>query len=182
LLDEEDTTTPLPAEQAASGLAARLAASIVPSRSPAATIYGLVAVGALVAAESGLHETYLATLVSAVIAACVYWLMHAYATVLGRRLGRGERLTAGGLTRALADNRAVLRGAGLPIGALLLAWLAGAEQETGVTVAMWTTVAGLVVFEVAAGVRAGAMRSELALETAVGVALGVGVVLVRIVH
>jgi hypothetical protein len=48
-------------------------------------VYGVIVTGALLAAESGRKETYAGTFASAVIAACLYWVAHAYATVLGRR-------------------------------------------------------------------------------------------------
>ena len=47
---------------------------------------GVIVIGALLAAESGLHETYLDTFASGGIAAALYWLAHAYSDVLGRRL------------------------------------------------------------------------------------------------
>jgi hypothetical protein len=40
-------------------------------------VYGVILVGALLAAESGVHETYLDTVLSAVIATAIYWLAHA---------------------------------------------------------------------------------------------------------
>ena len=56
---------------------------MVPAENPGGAVFGLIAIGALMAAESGLHETYLDTVLSAVIAAGVYWLFHAYTTLLG---------------------------------------------------------------------------------------------------
>ena len=84
-------------------------------------IYGVIVVGALLAAESGRHESFLDTIGSAVIAAGLYWLAHAYASVLGRRLATHERLTAAALMRALGHDWALVRGAAIPLLAILLA-------------------------------------------------------------
>ena len=71
----------------------RVACWIVPRQNPARVVYGLLTVGALMAAESGHHETYLELIVSALITTFLYWLLHAYSAVLGHRLATGEHLT-----------------------------------------------------------------------------------------
>ena len=94
----------------------------MPERNPAGVIYGVIVIGALLAAESGRHETYLETVASAAIAAALYWLAHSYTTVLGRRLQAQERLTPAALGRALAHDWALIRGAAIPLLVLLIAW------------------------------------------------------------
>jgi hypothetical protein len=153
----------------------------VPGENPAGAIYGLIVVGALLAAESGRHETYVETLASGAIATCLYWLAHAYATLLGRRLTGEQGLTAGGLVRAFAHDAAIMRGAALPLLALLLAWVAGASQQAAVNAALWSVAGGLALLELAAGVRSRGRPRELALQTCVGVALGLGVIALRVV-
>ncbi len=159
----------------------RLARLIVPAENPAAGVYGLLAVASLMAAESGLHETYLDAVLSAVIAAALFWLLHAYADLLGRRILSPERLRASVLFDELARDLGVIRGAAIPLAALLVAWLAGADQSTGVLVALWSSVLGLVVFELLAAVRVHASARELVLDTSVGVAMGGAVVALKIV-
>ncbi len=143
-------------------------------------IYGIIAIGALLAAESGRHETFLDTLGSAVIAACLYWLAHAYATVLGRRLIHQELLTARTLWHALIHDWAIFRGAAVPLAALVIAWAAGAAQKTAVTDALWCAVATIVAFELVAGIRSRAGPAELALETGIGLVMGLGIIALRI--
>jgi hypothetical protein len=159
----------------------RVATWIVPSENPARAIYGLLAIGAVLAAESGRHESHLDVVLSAVIAACGYWLLHAYARMLGLRFVAGGRLALSVLTQALAHESAVLRGAAVPIGALLIGWAAGATQETAVGIALWSVVVTLIGFELLAGIRARSTPGELALEASVGVALGLSVLLLRAV-
>jgi hypothetical protein len=144
-------------------------------------VYGVIVIGALLAAESGRHESYLDTVVSALIAAALYWLAHAYASVLGRRLAGNERLTAAALVRALGHDWALIRGAAVPLLALLGAGAVGASQEAAVTAGLWSAVASLVVFELVAGIRSRATRSELTVELAVGATMGLAILALRIV-
>jgi hypothetical protein len=162
-------------------LADALADWLLPSENPAGAIYGLIVIGALLAAESGRHESYLDTLLSAAIAATLYWVAHSYAGVLGNRLSGRERLTPGALLHALGRDVTLIRGAAIPLLALAVATLAGAPQETAVTVGVWSAIVSLGVFELLAGLRAGAVRGELVLETAVGVAMGLAILALKIV-
>ena len=137
--------------------------------------------GALLAAESGRRETYGETFASALIAACLYWVAHSYATVLGRRVTTREPLTPKGLTRGLLHDWALVRGAAIPLLALLVAWATGSSQQTAVDVALYTVVASLIGFEVIAGVLTRATRAELMIELGVGVTMGLGVLALQIV-
>jgi hypothetical protein len=152
---------------------------LVPAGNAAGVVYGVITVGALMAAESGRHETYLDTVVSALIATLLYWLAHAYADLLGRRLATGERLTAATLMRALAHDWAIVRGAALPLAALVIAWVVGASQEDGVTAALRTAVVTIVLFELIAGLRAKSTPGELALKGAVGVTMGLAILALK---
>ncbi|HEY4997253.1 MAG TPA: hypothetical protein VII03_04595, partial [Solirubrobacteraceae bacterium] len=75
----------------------------------------------------------------------------------------------------------LIRGAAIPLFALVIAWLAGARQETAVTVALWSAIASLVVFELIAGLRSRASAGELVLEVGVGLAMGMGILALKIV-
>jgi hypothetical protein len=152
-----------------------------PGQKPASVIYGVIVIGALLAAESGSHESYLDTVGSAAIALWLYWLAHAYAYVLGHRLQTHERLSARSLWRALLDESAILTGATLPLLALLLAWATGAAQTTGVEAALWTAVASLIAFELLAGIRARATPGELVLEAGVGMTMGLAILALKVV-
>jgi hypothetical protein len=144
-------------------------------------VYGTIMMGALLAAESGRRETYGETFASALIAACLYWVAHSYATVLGRRVTTREPLTPKGLTRGLLHDWALVRGAAIPLLALLVAWATGSSQQTAVDVALYTVVASLIGFEVIAGVLTRATRAELMIELGVGVTMGLGVLALQIV-
>ncbi len=151
----------------------------MPAGNAAGVVYGVITVGALMAAESGRHECYVDAIASALIATLLYWLAHAYADLLGRRLATGERLTTVTLARALAHDWAIVRGAAIPLLALVIAWIVGASQEAGVTAALRTAVVTVVVFEVVAGIRAKSTPGELLLKAAVGVTMGMAILALK---
>jgi hypothetical protein len=159
----------------------RAADRLVPAENPARVIYGIIAIAALLAAESGLHETYLDTVASAAIAATLYWFAHAYAELLARRLALEERFSPGALGRALAQESAILRGAMVPLAVLVVGWIVGAQQQTAVTAALWSAVASLILFELVAGLRVHASGRELVLEGCAGAAMGVAIIALKIV-
>lgn len=163
------------------GWVERAADWIVPVRNPARVVYGVITVGALMAAESGHHESYAELVGSAFIGTALYWLLHAYSAVLGHRLATRDRLSPSRLRHGLAEESPILSGAAIPLLALLIAWVTGAGQETGVTVALWTAVVSLVVFELVAALRSRASAAELVLEVGVGVAMGVAILGLRTV-
>ncbi|HTA34538.1 MAG TPA: hypothetical protein VK721_14055 [Solirubrobacteraceae bacterium] len=159
----------------------RAAERLVPAENPARVVYGIIAIAALLAAESGLHETYLDTIASAAIAAALFWFAHAYAELLARRLQLEEHFSVGAIWRALAHESAILRGAMVPLAALVVGWIVGAQQQTAVTAALWTAVASLILFELVAGLRVHASARELVLEGCAGAAMGVAIIALKIV-
>ncbi len=160
---------------------ARAIAGIEPTTNPPRLVYGLIAIGALLAAESGLHDSYLDTIASALIAAGLFWLAHSYANVLGNRLLTHERFTATALWEAMVDEWPLVWGAAIPVAALVLAWAVGTTQATAVNVALAATVAGVIALELMAGVRSRATPGELALDAAVGVTMSLAIIALKVV-
>jgi hypothetical protein len=154
---------------------------ILPPENPTAAIYGVIVIGALLAAESPRHESYLDTIVSAAIAAALYWFAHSYARMLGSRLRAGERLSVAALLRAFAHDWPFVRGASVPLLALLVAMALGAALTTAVTAAVWASAASIAAFELIAARRTGAAGYELALEVAVGMTMGLAILALKIV-
>jgi membrane protein YqaA with SNARE-associated domain len=152
-----------------------------PDDNPAGVVFGLTTIGMLLAAESGLHETYLQAIGSSIVAMLLYWLAHAYANLLGRRLQTGERLTATALAQTFIHDWAIVRGAGVPLLALLIAWASGASLSSAISVGIWTSVASLIAFELLAGVRAKASTGELLLEASIGATMGLAIVVLRVI-
>jgi hypothetical protein len=167
-------------EQSANrNVAERLAAWIVPERNPGGAVYGLITLGALLAAESGLRDTYPETIGSAALAVVLYWFAHSYSDVLGLRLDEHESFSWAELWLTFSRDWAIAKGACVPLLVLLAAWALGTSQITGVTAAVWSIVASLIAFELAAGIRSKARPLELALEVLVGASMGIGILALR---
>ena len=158
---------------------ARVAVRWTGRENPERVVYGLILIGALLAAESGLHDSYPATVASVAIGLAVYWLAHSYAAVLGRRLSEHERLNLRALVQALVREWAIVRGALIPLLALLVCWAAGASQATGIAVAIWAAVIALIMLELLAGLAAGAGTGELLLEGGVGAVMGLAILALK---
>ena len=158
-----------------------LLAALVPRENATGAVYGLLATGALLAAESGIRETYLDTILATAVAASLYWLLHAYARVLGERLVNREPLGLGILARSLGRDWAIMRGAAIPIGALAVSWLAGASESTGVTIALWTSIGALVAFELVAALRVRASLRELLFDVTVDLTMGAAIISLKII-
>jgi hypothetical protein len=163
------------------GALTRTVGWILPRESVDRVVYGVILVGALLAAEDGTYESYLDTILSAVIAAAIYWLAHSYAELLARRLTSQDRLTVGVLARSLVKEAALLIGAAIPILVLVIGWATGASQSSAVNAALWSAVASLIVFELVAAQRAPATLPERVLELCVGVTIGLGILVLKIV-
>jgi hypothetical protein len=159
--------------------ARRAFAVLLPERNAGRVAYGTILVGALMAAESGNHEGYPEAVASALTAAVLFWVVHGYTLALEQRFERQERITPRVLGRGLLHEAAILRGAAIPLIALLLAWATGANLETAVTLALWSSVAAIFLFELGAGISSGATGRELAFDATVGAALGIAILVLK---
>ncbi len=151
------------------------------NNNPGGAVYGTITVGALLAAESSQRETYLETISAVILALVLYWIAHSYAGFAGGRLKEGERLTLGGLGRAMLHEVAILTGASMPLLALVLFDIAGASLSSAVTAGTWTAAAMVVVIEMVAGIRAELAGRELIGQTALGALLGCLVIAVHLI-
>jgi hypothetical protein len=172
----EQADAPLPGPRT---VAVKVSEWLVPERNPAGAVYGIITIGALLAAETGLRETYAETVGSVSIAVVLYWFAHSYADVLGLRLTEERQLTWAELWHTFVQDWSIVRGASAPLLALLVAWVAGAEQTTAVTAGVWTAVGSLIAFELAAGMRSKAKPAELVLEVVVGATMGLAILALR---
>jgi hypothetical protein len=148
---------------------------------PGALVYGVVAVGALLAAESTHFGSYLQTVASVMIAVALYWLAHTYAEFAAHRLRRGETLSAAHLAHVMAEEFPIVLGASIPLLAVLGGWAAGASLGSAVSIAIWTDVGLIVAIEVAAGFRARLAGHQLLTHSALGTLLGLLVIALRFV-
>jgi hypothetical protein len=147
----------------------------------ARVVYGTVAVGALLAAESAEQETYAETLASVLIALLIYWMAHSYAELTAGRIEEGERLTTTALVRSMVHEVWILVGAAIPVIPLLIWWVAGGSLAAADTAAIWTAAGMVVVYEVIAGLSAELTAKEMAVQLAIGATLGVLIISLKLV-
>jgi hypothetical protein len=146
-----------------------------------AAIYGLMTVGALLAAESAGSETYGETVGAVAITMLVYLLAHSYAEFASHRLKEREPARFAALGRIVVEQVPILFGAAVPLIVLLIDWVAGASLSTAVTTALVTSAVMVVVIEIIAGLRAEQSGRELALQALFGALLGLLIIALRLV-
>jgi membrane protein YqaA with SNARE-associated domain len=147
----------------------------------ARVVYGTVAVGALLAAESPDQETFAETLASVLIALLIYWMAHSYAELTAKRIEEGERLTTNALVNSMLHEVWILAGAAIPVLPLLIWWVAGGSLAAADTAAIWTAAGMVVVYEVVAGLSAELTAKEMAVQLALGATLGVLIISLKLV-
>src|SRR5580700_1331256 len=132
-------------------------------------IYGVLAVATVVAAEGTRRESYGALIGASALTMALYWLAHAYADHLGRRLRQPAEWSMREIVVSLVDEAAILAGALLPVLALAISWGAGATVESGVTASLWSAGVELGVLELVASLRRRLSVRDTVVETAIGV-------------
>ncbi len=146
-----------------------------------AAIYGLMTVGALLAAESADSETYAETVGAVAITMVVYWLAHSYAEFASDRLTEGESLRFSNLGRIMRHQVPILFGAAIPLVALLIDWAVGASLSTAVATALYTSAAMVVLIEIVAASRAQQTGRERVAQIALGAVLGLLIIALRLI-
>ena len=163
------------------GIASAISRWVEPEDNPSGVIYGTIAVGAVLAAESTRRETFADTIEATLLILGLYWLAHTYATVVGDRLKTRDSLSADALWRAFLHEGSIVKGAAVPIAVLAMLWAAGVSLATGVNGALWSSAAALAFFEIVATLRSRATGAQRLTQILVGALLGAGVLLVRVV-
>ena len=147
---------------------------------PGRLVYGTIAVGALLAAESARQETYVETVFAVAITLLLYWLAHSYSEFVDRRLEHGKPFSFSGFAEAALHELAVLVGAAIPLIVLVIWWVAGASLGAAVGAAVWASAIVIVVIEIVIGRRADLSGREFVTQTALGAILGLLVIALRL--
>lgn len=150
-------------------------------RNPGAAVYGSMAVGAVLAAESPRQQTYAGTLGATLITMTLYWLAHSYAQLVGERARSGARLKPALFARTLGHELPVLSGALAPLLVVAVEWAAGDTLDHAVAAAVWASAAVVVAIEVTMGVQAKLKGGELVEQVLAGALLGGLIILLRVV-
>jgi hypothetical protein len=153
---------------------------IDPEENPSGVVYGTIAVGAVLAAESTRRDTFPDTIGATVLILALYWVAHTYAGVTGDRLKTRHTLSVRGLWRSLLHEAAIMKGAALPIGVLLVLWATPVTLSTAVTAALWTSAVALALFEMVAAFRTRLSVAQRALQVLLGSLMGAGILIIRL--
>lgn len=144
-------------------------------------VYGIITVGAILAAESAKSETYADTVGAVAVAILVVWLAGAYSEFTEDRLELRKAFTVSGFRRALGHEVMILVAAAIPLVELILCWVAGVSLPSGVTAAVWTTAGMVVIVELLVGLRARLRGRQLAAHTALGALFGLLIIALKLI-
>ena len=147
---------------------------------PGRLVYGTIAVGTLLAAESARQETYVETVFAVAVTLLLYWLAHSYSEFVDRRLEHGKPFSLDGFADAARHELAVLVGAAIPLIVLVIWWVADASLGGAVSAAVWTSAIVIVVIEIVIGRRAELSGAEFVTQTTFGAILGLLVIALRL--
>jgi len=147
---------------------------------PGRVVYGSIAVGAVLSAESAIHETYASTLGAAIIALALYWLAHSYAQFTELRAEQNEPLKLEALLGVIRRETSILGGATLPLLSLVICWIAGLRLASAVVAATWIAAAVVVLVELVVGIKDRLAPADFAVQTGVGIVLGLLVIALRV--
>jgi hypothetical protein len=145
----------------------------------AGAIYGTVAIGALLAAETAQHETYGETLGAVRLAILLYWLAHAYAGSAAQRLEDEQPLSAKSFGRALVHALPLVGGAAVPALAVCIFGVAGASLSTAISAGVWTSAGVIVLIELVAASGSGARGRAFVAQAGLGLGLGLLVIAIK---
>jgi hypothetical protein len=148
---------------------------------PAAGVYGLITVGALLSAESAKRQTYPETVEGVAIAIVIYWLAHSYAEYTAQRLTEGSALEAREFARTMLRELFIVVGALVPLATVLVWWVAGGPLTAAVEAAVWASAAVIVVIEALAGIGAGLKGREFVGQLLLGGVLGLLIIALNFV-
>lgn len=159
----------------------RLLRFLDPKGNPAEVIYGTLLAGVVLATKVHKGVTGGAIFWSAVGALVLYWAAHVYADVIGEQVKTRKRPGWAAIRHAGADDWTRLRASLIPVLVFEIVRLARGSVNTSVLSALWLTVGLLGAWGATAAFRSGARGVALVLETLVCGALGVLVVVLKIV-
>lgn len=144
-------------------------------------LYGALVSGSILAVSSAKSSDGGAVLLATGLVNVTYWLAHVYVDAVGGRFHDQDHSTGHRLGHALRNSTGVLLGSLPAMAVFAICRLLGAGVATAAWTSLWFTVALLGYAGALAAFRAGARRWSLLGETAIALAFGVTVILLKIV-
>jgi hypothetical protein len=143
------------------------------------TITGTVVCAAAIAYTAG-HTDSVWRLTAAIVGTVlVYWVAHLHAVTIGSALTHRHHPFRA-IRHGLRETWPILGASVLPVGALLLSTLLGAELRTAAWIALITTIALLTTYSYVAGMRGGLDRWGCVAAAGAGAGVGLLVVLLKV--
>jgi hypothetical protein len=142
-------------------------------------LYGAVVAGSVFAISSAHAPSSGHVAVVTIVVTAIYWLAHVYVDAVGNRFRDSDRTMFGRVVESMRDSFEVLVGCVPPIAVFGLARLFGADISMAALIALWFTVAVLVVAGAGAAYLAGVRGWPLVLESAISGLFGVLVILLK---
>ena len=148
-------------------------------RRRAAGIYGTI-VTAAVLATGGNTLTSLALELTVLVTLVVYWLAEQYAELLGEHTHAGRLPSRAQVSSSLAGAWPMVTASFVPLGCLLVTRLLGASAPTAADVALYVTIALLVIQGYRGAEAAGLSGVRLVLVSGTAGLLGLAMVLLKV--
>ena len=152
-----------------------------PAAHPGGLVYGLIVLGSVLAAESVHSSGGVRDIMAALTVLFVYWLAHTYADLMGRRYLQATPLRWTDVTEVARREWAIMRGATIPVIAMVVAVLLGVSSWRVDEVGMITDVAMLTLFAVVGSLKANLSRVALVFQVVLALSFGIFIALVRAV-
>ena len=146
---------------------------------PAGVIFGTITVGAILAGENAKGETVATSLEAAILVAALFWVVHAWSDDTGQRIEHRRRLMWQPFAAALEHEASILRALLLPIVALIVAGLAGADDATALWVGTMTCALSLVLIELVSALYNRLPVTQVLVEVAAGAAFGCALIVLH---
>jgi hypothetical protein len=128
------------------------------TRNPARTIYGTIVATSVLAVESALRTELGDLLLTELVTVIVYWLAHVYADYAAQPPEPGRRAALARLTATAAHEWSLVTASFVPMAAVLAVAAAGGSTALAATGGLWTGVAMLFGWGVAAARDGGRSR------------------------
>jgi hypothetical protein len=148
-------------------------------RRRAAGIYGTIVTAAVLAA-TGNTLSSLALEVTVLVTLVVYWLAEQYAELLGEHTHAGQLPDRGQVCSSLAAAWPMVTASFVPLASLLVARLLGASASQAADVALYVTIAALVIHGYAAARAAGLGGFRLVVVSGTAGLLGAAMVALKV--
>jgi hypothetical protein len=142
-------------------------------------LYGAIVTGSVLAVASAHAESGSFVALAAFVVTAIYWLAHVYVDAVGDRFRDREHSIHARVVAAMRDTVDVLFGSLPPIAVFVIARLLGADVTNAAWIALWLTVALLIVAGAGSAYLAGVRGWALVVESLVAGCFGMLVILLK---